>query len=333
MLDHDFQGQCNLSCGNDLSPSSAVPQIPGHFPVSELGDFNAFPSTTSGLPFNHGMIDQDPMAGAHLTRLQVDHEMSSGPGHGFPLAYDGPTYQNGLSNIDDQAFSPFAPGDFGAFSPLGAHPSMFLGNDNIEMPISSSWDASCADITHSLDWSSNSGLTPSSSSMQSSHSFLGHQPDTPISTNLYDGMFVTTQNGSLEAANGVLPPFSLNDATVSQVSIDYADPERFAYNSRAATLLQSNRGISTIRPNQNFQRAPIPADMWTGYDGASQPYGLPMAYSSVSGSRRSSEGEAKNARDHAFYKAFPEKDGLYHCPYEVSEKCAHKPDKLKCNYE
>lgn len=44
-----------------------------------------------------------------------------------------------------------------------------------------------------------------------------------------------------------------------------------------------------------------------------------------------SEGEA---RDHPLYKnAYPEADGLYHCPWENTPSCNHRPEKLKCNYE
>ncbi|KAI9717609.1 MAG: hypothetical protein M1812_004554 [Candelaria pacifica] len=38
-------------------------------------------------------------------------------------------------------------------------------------------------------------------------------------------------------------------------------------------------------------------------------------------------------RDHPLYQAVPHEDGLYHCPYETEEGCAHKPEKLKCNYD
>lgn len=44
-----------------------------------------------------------------------------------------------------------------------------------------------------------------------------------------------------------------------------------------------------------------------------------------------SEGEA---RDHPLYKsAYPAADGLYHCPWENTQCCNHRPEKLKCNYE
>ncbi|AEO58018.1 hypothetical protein MYCTH_2304963 [Thermothelomyces thermophilus ATCC 42464] len=51
------------------------------------------------------------------------------------------------------------------------------------------------------------------------------------------------------------------------------------------------------------------------------------------GSRRAS-GEGESARDHYLYKnAFPQADGLFHCPWEGQASCNHKPEKLKCNYD
>ncbi|KAK3303046.1 uncharacterized protein B0T15DRAFT_374893, partial [Chaetomium strumarium] len=42
----------------------------------------------------------------------------------------------------------------------------------------------------------------------------------------------------------------------------------------------------------------------------------------------------ESARDHFLYKhAFPQADGLFHCPWEGEASCNHKPEKLKCNYD
>ena len=38
-------------------------------------------------------------------------------------------------------------------------------------------------------------------------------------------------------------------------------------------------------------------------------------------------------RTHPDYSRPPHSDGLYRCPYKAAECCAHKPTKLKCNYE
>lgn len=56
---------------------------------------------------------------------------------------------------------------------------------------------------------------------------------------------------------------------------------------------------------------------------------LPPAFS-----RRSTGDGESTARDHPLYKsAQPSADGLFHCPWEGSASCNHKPEKLKCNYE
>ena len=50
--------------------------------------------------------------------------------------------------------------------------------------------------------------------------------------------------------------------------------------------------------------------------------------------RCSGESDNAGARRNELYHIAPNKDdGLYHCPFEVSENCKHKPEKLKCNYE
>ena len=51
--------------------------------------------------------------------------------------------------------------------------------------------------------------------------------------------------------------------------------------------------------------------------------------------QRDGEGTGtESARDHPLYKnAYPQADGLFHCPWEGQPSCQHKPEKLKCNYE
>ncbi|KAB5558012.1 hypothetical protein GE09DRAFT_1173121 [Coniochaeta sp. 2T2.1] len=49
---------------------------------------------------------------------------------------------------------------------------------------------------------------------------------------------------------------------------------------------------------------------------------------------RCMSGEGESARDHYLYKnAFPQADGLFHCPWEGTPSCNHRPEKLKCNYD
>lgn len=49
---------------------------------------------------------------------------------------------------------------------------------------------------------------------------------------------------------------------------------------------------------------------------------------------RSSLDADNSARDHHLYHNVTTKsDGLYHCPWEGTSSCQHKPEKLKCNYD
>ncbi len=329
--------QCNFTYGSDMLSANMASQMPSQFPGSQSGDPNAFHSVPlpgvygPGTTYNESSTSS---AEADFARLGMDHEMAPDPGFGFPSALNGDHYSNVLSSsIDDRSFSTFSPGELPSFDPAEANPPFVIGNGNNGLSLSLPWEASGFDVAQPLEWSPASGLTPSSSSMQSSHSFLGHQPDTPVSAMAYDGVYAVNPRGPLDGDSGMIPPFSLGEAVVPQPSIGFVDPERFAPTTDNLVSFQSDAMPSTIRPSENFQRAPLSMDMWASNDTANQSYGLPVAYNGFDGSRRSSEGEVKNARDHVFYKATTKDDSMYHCPYIATEKCTHKPDKLKCNYE
>ena len=49
--------------------------------------------------------------------------------------------------------------------------------------------------------------------------------------------------------------------------------------------------------------------------------------------RQNGEYDNSSARRNELYQIGPQDDGLYHCPFETTEGCKHKPEKLKCNYE
>ncbi|KAK3357619.1 hypothetical protein B0T25DRAFT_589856 [Lasiosphaeria hispida] len=62
---------------------------------------------------------------------------------------------------------------------------------------------------------------------------------------------------------------------------------------------------------------------------AQDTFSLPPAFNS-----RRMSGEGESARDHFLYKnAYPQADGLFHCPWEGEPTCNHKAEKLKCNYD
>lgn len=92
-----------------------------------------------------------------------------------------------------------------------------------------------------------------------------------------------------------------------------------------ATLSYISSRLRTSRGSQFVTSGDLHLIPAMGEDG----FALPPAF----GSRRLS-GDGESARDHYLYKsAFPQADGLFHCPWEGQASCNHKPEKLKCNYE
>ncbi len=335
--DYGVQDQGTFSYDNDLLPAGISSQISSGFSVTSPDAFhNPVHATPLNLQYGPGFTYNEPStasAGNAFPRTGVDHENSQDQGL-YTSSFAGHAYSDELlSDMNSHVYAAFTAGDFLPLDPVEAHPPLVLGNNNNNGLTSSAWDAPRADLAQSLDWSSVSDIPLSSSSMQSSTSFLGNQPDTAVSGSMYDGLFMTSQNAQVDGDNAMIPSFNLGETMVDPSSMNYLDPERFAFAPNASSLVTSNWASSTIRPHQNFQRAPLPTlDMWSGYDVASSNYGAPTTHTGYEGSRRSSEGESKVPRDHAFYKATP-KDGLYHCPFATSEKCTHRPEKLKCNYE
>lgn len=336
--DHGAQDQGTFSYDNDLVPAGVSSQIPTHFSVSSSNAFHTpVHPTPVTLQYGPGFTYNETSTAVAVNDFPgtaMDHGILQGQGL-CTSSVDGHAYSNELlSDMDSHVYAAFAAGEFLPLDPVEAHPPSVLGNSNNNdgLAISSAWDAPRADLAQSLGWSPVSDFTPSSSSMQSSNSFVGNPPDTPVSGSMYDGIFMTGQNAQIGGETAMIPSFNMGDVMVDPSSMNYLDPERFAFASYIISLLTSNLASSTIRPHQNFQRAPLPLDMWSGYDVASPSHGTSTTYTGYEGSRRSSEGESKVPRDHSYYKATPT-DGLYHCPYAKIENCTHKPEKLKCNYE
>ena len=102
----------------------------------------------------------------------------------------------------------------------------------------SNWDIPdtnpCA-TSQSLEWSPDVTFTPSSS-LQSSHGFLGHQPDTPVSTGTYDGGFQAGSQCSMEGDFDMVPPLTLGEDMILPSYIGELDNERFGSNYFATYL-------------------------------------------------------------------------------------------------
>ena len=327
-LHYGMQDHTYLDNGSNVMLAGVPSQMQSHFPVLESTVPGAFDSSPSNVPHAPEMPYHACTTSAEATfsPMGMDFEMPNVPGLDFSSALNGDVYHTGFcANTNHDSYAAFPANEF-SLDPLEMDPSLlFRSNDNGGGP-SLSWDQSGAGIMQPLEWSSASGLTPSCSSVQSASSFLGHQPDTPLSGTMCDAVFNNGQPGAMESGNGMFPLFNLGGDSTA------LDLERFAIGTYTLPGLQSNFTYRTLRPVANFQRPALPMDLWSGPELAGQS-GIPVSYSRIDGARRSSEGEAKSARAHHYYQATPKEDGLYHCPYTASDKCSHRPDKLKCNYE
>ena len=212
---------------------------------------------------------------------------------------------------------------------------MVLGNNDCGYAVPTEWDHqvmyqdNAVGVSQPLEYSPVSGLAPSMSSSYSQHSFLGQLPDTPVSMDLHEDWPI----GEPGPMNESFPHFRAGGAMQVQPPFDLsADSERFAFQFNDNKRLPSDFPISTIRPGNTFQRTPLSMDAWVGPEVMDPAYGF--SYPGLDGSRRSSDGEAgRNARENPLYKAVPQEDGLYHCPFAIKDGCTKSPEKLKCNYE
>ena len=243
-------------------------------------------------------------------------------------------YTNNTS-VNNLTCPTMTPGSFFTV-PAELHPPMVLGNNDIGYTLPAEWDHqvmyqdNAVGVSQPLEYSPASGLAPSMSSSYSQHSFLGQLPDTPVSMDLHEDWPI----GEPGPMNESFPHFRGGSAMQIQPPFDLsADSERFAFQFNENRFLPSDFLISTIRPGNAFQRTPLSMDAWVGPEVMEPAYGF-SSYPGMDGSRRSSDGEAgRNARENPLYKAVPQEDGLYHCPFAIKDGCVKSPEKLKCNYE
>ena len=150
------------------------------------------------------------------------------------------------------------------------------------------------------------------------------------------------------------PPMGMDVASMQFTDLNmHVDPTHMQYNPDASpqswtasfTPPQSPHDVDEWYQPSLGSSSPesSPSDYYLGQD-----MGMPALaggdLSAVAMSRENSyampqasrrpRSEGETARDHALYKnATPQTDGLFHCPWEGTADCHHRPEKLKCNYE
>ena len=327
--------QAYSTYGDEMFSTSPASGSFSYLPPDAIQDQSASVYQPYGPNMNCFASNSTSSAEACLARMDIGNDV----GFDFPVGYQGEQYPNGIPAQVNGQFDPLTnANELVRFDTMELHPSVAFANTN-ELPLSNAWETQLMDgfsganalgATQSAEWSSPTALTPSTSSFQSEHSFLEQQLETPISATMQDVDWSVTHPMALATDFGAVPSMSVEEMQV-RLGHSYMDSERFVSH---AFWLWSSSDIhgSTLRPKQDFQRVPLSVDLWSNQETAAQAYGLPT-YPGITMSRRSSEGENRNARDHPFYKAEPSKeDNLYHCPDPNNEGCT-KAEKLKCNYE
>lgn len=336
---HGFPGYDSASYMNDMHVTSVALESQGAFPFPH-SDVMQAPSQLLSLYQSRGVEETYHDMGATSTGFHfpgMDIAFNIPQGHAFDMTQliQGEQRYTNSSSVDNLAYQTMTvDGFFPGLAEL--HPPMVLGNNDGGYALPAEWDHqvmyqdNAVGVSLPLEYSPASGLAPSMSSSYSQHSFFGQLPDTPVSMDLHEDRPI----GEPGPTNENFPHFSAGGAMQIQQAFDLqADSERFASQVNDHELLPSDFPLSTVRPSTSFQRTPLSVDAWVGPEMMDPVYGFP-SYSGTDGSRRSSDGEAgRNARENPLYKAVPQEDGLYHCPFAVKDGCSKSPEKLKCNYE
>ena len=336
---HGFPGYDNICYGNEMPVTSVAHETSGAFPFPP-SDLIQAPSPFLSMYQSCGVEETyhdmgATSAGSHFPGTDVVFEMPQGHAFDMTQLIQGEQRFTNSSFANNLAYQTMTAGVFFPV-PAELHPPMVLGNNDIGYALPAEWDHqvmyqdNAVGVSQPLEYSPTSGLAPSMSSSYSQQSFLGQLPDTPVSMDLHED-WPLGEPGSM---NENFPHFNAGSTMQVQPPFDLsADPERFAFQINHNDFSPSDFPLSTIRPSNSFQRTPISMDAWVGPEMMDPAYGFP-SYSGMDGSRRSSDGEAgRSAREDPLYKAVPQEDGLYHCPYAATGGCSKSPEKLKCNYE
>lgn len=336
---HAFPGYDSASYRTDMLVTSVAHENPGALPFSH-SDMMQAPAQFLSMYQSFGVEETyhnmgATSAGSHFPGMEVSFEMPQGHAFDMTQLIQGEQRYTNTSSVNNLAYQAMTPG--GLFpGPAELHPPMVLGNSDGGYALPAEWDHqvmyqdNAVGVSQPLEYSPASGLAPSMSSSYSQHSFLGHTPDTPVSMDLHEDWPI----GETGPMNESFPHFRAGGGMQIQPLFDLpADSERFAFQFNENNFFPSDFPISTIRPGNSFQRSPLSMDAWVGPEMMDPAYGF-SSYSGMDGSRRSSDGEAgRNAREDPLYKAIPQEDGLYHCPFAIKDGCSKSPEKLKCNYE
>ena len=325
--------------------------IPGSFSVSQ------FDASHVSLPVSDG-IYQPMEYSTSLSSAGLYASASVNAGSGISAPFD---FQGASTSPFDAVAEGAWPADGEQTHPASV-PFHGLYPDSTDLPYSlggyqggnfdylSSWPygsvAPAEDFhgvgeAHAISMSPLSSATAdlSVSSSYSPSSFLAPPSGSPISSITHGDDSCLDANMIADDDSGASPQFTIGEAMLASITPGYYNEQENLSRSVPTAVSPSDSGTvtegfcRTIRPSRSSQRPIIPS---VGQVAPTHQFEeMYMVSPTGDALRRRSSGEvdAAPAREHELYHAVPLDDGLYHCPYEGQDNCAHKPTKLKCNYE
>ena len=228
-----FPPHCS-TYADDTSLTTVASAVPATFPFSHPETLSVQPQMYQ--PYG-SELDLFPTstasAAAHFARMDISHDLPSGPGMDCPVSYQSEDLALGLApqghlHYDDLATAPDL-----RFDSVELHPSMTLGNPN-DFDFSAEWNAqlmtgyagtNAMGTSNSVDWSSPTALTPSTSSLQSDT--LDQQLGTPISATLQDFTWAPAQAGPMATEIEMIPSGCFEESMHTRYNNTYVDTSRF----------------------------------------------------------------------------------------------------------
>ena len=348
----------NTNTGLDMNNSPPMLRVaeslPGAFSVSQ------FDTSHVSLPASNGAYQSMDygvsFSGADLYSAASGH---IGPENTTPYGFQ-ETSASGYDELtqelwpaDNEQTQPAAVSFEGVYhNPMGLSYSL-SSPEGVNYDYSGNWPygpvapldslniASNIPSMHAMTMSPLSSVTAdhSMSSSYSPASLLAPPSGSPISSNTQGDERCLENNLLSDEDCGPSPHFTIGESMLPTVSPDYSHEQEFLSRSVPTAVSPSDSGTvtegfcRTVRLSGSSQRPIVPS---TGSLPPTQQFEELCIIPAIGdGVRRRSSGEADVAlaREHELYHAAPRDDGLYHCPFEGQASCAHKPTKLKCNYE
>ena len=221
--DHTFQQQFNANLSSETMMTRTESHIPGSFPMSRshVSPFSIPQATQmfdTGLRTSYNELCV-PNAGNSMDGLPTGLSATQPACLSGEVNFPGGQYQDGswsypTPSAEDMMYpnSAAMPGTFmDAWPQVACQPGQELPNPGFPC------------TSNPISWSPLSAIDPSVSSSHSQSSYVGPQPDTPLSQAFHDGTWSSDQQGNLDPEHGAYQGFSIGESLQLPSPVEFID--------------------------------------------------------------------------------------------------------------